>query len=383
MLIRIWRKLQEIHTSKLSKNIQEANYLNCVTAKRNFYQTSLYPKYNRILSIRCRIQILNIFRSWLLKLADKGERIQSLHDRIVKEIEERNEIDQAAKLFSELNIVEKGVKAVTNMEWNGGKVDSNRIVIAADTLDSDDDDDEDATIDPLKIIAQCRETKLVKIEKPIESLITDADLMDIKSMKAENETMNGESSTRNDTKIDTENNLNTTSGCVDLDPHAVYIMKKDESVTEKSKSKKKFLPFKTTKSDVHNVEREKNRKYGPHWEVTAATPAHLRNNAVQMLSLHESIEIERQHKEKLREQIEKQAEQRLESRKKIIAENISFLPSGSSMLDPNAFFQSYRQREEKYNEVEDSEDEVYSENSDDGEEPESHAIGASVVLCDR
>lgn len=265
------------------------------------------------------------------------------------------------------------------MEWNGGKMHGDQIVVAADTLDSDDD--EDVNIDPLKIIAQSRETKLVKIEKPIESLITEADLEDIKSIKAEKETINGESSTSNDSKSEFENNMNTTSGSVDLDPHAVYIMKKDESFTEKSKSKKKFLPFKTTKSDVHNVEREKNRKYGKHWEITAATPPHLRNNQVQMLSLHESIEVERQHKEKLRKEIEKQAEERLAARTKIIAENISLLPPGSSKVDPNAFFQSYRQREEKFNELEESEDEVYSENSDDGEEPESR--GVSVVVCDR
>lgn len=281
-------------------------------------------------------------------------------------------------MFSELNIVEKGLKAVTNMEWNSGKVNGDQILVAADTLDSDDD--EDANIDPLKIIAQSRETKLVEIEKPIESLITEADLEDIKSMKAEKETMNGES-TSNDAKSEHENNLNTTSGSVDLDPHAVYIMKKDESFTEKSKSQKKFLPFKTTKSDVHNIEREKNRKHGPHWEVTAATPPNLRNNPVQMLSLHESIEMERQHKEKLREHIEKQAEERLEARKKIIAENILLLPPGSSSLDPNAFFQSYREREEKHNELDESEGDVYSENSYDGEEPEPH--GGSVVVCDR
>lgn len=266
------------------------------------------------------------------------------------------------------------------MEWNGGKVDGDQIVVAADTLDSDDD--ADANIEPLKIIAQSRETKLVKIEKPIESLITEADLEDIESMRATNDTMNGESSTNNDTKNEPENNFNTTSGSVDFDPHAVYIMKMDESFIVKSKSIKKFLPFKTTKSDVHNVERERNRKYGPHWEVTAATPPNLRNNPVQMLSLHESIEMERQHKEKVREHIEKQAEERLEMRRKIIADNILLLPPGSSSLDPNAFFQTYRQREDKYNEfeLEESEDDVYSENNYEGDEPESH--GVSVVVCD-
>lgn len=272
-------------------------------------------------------------------------------------------MDQAAELFSELNIVEKGVKAVTQMEWNNGKMNGDQVVVAADTLDSDDDEDEHP--DPLKIIAQSRQTKLVKIVKPEKTLITEADLAEINAMTAKN--------------VET-NNSNSIPHPVELEPHALLIINKDEE-HNKGKTVKKFLPFKTTTSDVHSVEHEKERKHGKYWEVTAATPPTLRNSAAKPLSMHESIELERQHQEKLREQMEKQAEERLAARKKIISENISLLPAGSSLADPNSFFQSYRQREDKFNEDDEDDDNgEFSDNSDDGEEPEKGGI--VVNLCD-
>lgn len=316
----------------------------------------------------------------LLKLPDKGERIQKLHDSIVNEINSRNEIDRAAALFSELNIVEKGVKAVTQMEWNGGKLKGDQVLVAAETLDSDDD--ENGEFDPLKIIAQSRETKLVKVTKPPKSLITEADLQDIKSIEEankNNKSKNCEKSTSITTESD-ETDANKTSDSIELEPHAYNVMKKDKAFDENAIIKEKFLPFRTTTSDAHSVVKEKQRKHGKYWEITAATPPSLRNNAAKLISLQESIDMERQHKEKLREQIEKQAGERLETRKKIIADNISLLPSGSTLLDPNAFFQSYQQRESHFDENDDSNEDALSEDSYDGEEPDSQGI--SVVIND-
>lgn len=319
---------------------------------------------------------MTFLRSRLVKLPDKGERIQKLYEKIVQEIMARNEIDQAAALFSELNIVEKGVKTVTHMEWNGGKVHADQILVAAETSDIDDDD-ENAEFDPLKIIAQSRETKLVKVTKPSKTLITEADLEDIKSLNDENEknkSLSGDSSANTSTK---SNESGSHSG-IELEPHAINMIKKDVAFDKDAKIKKKFLPFRTTKTNVHSIEKEKQRKHGEHWEVTAATPPNLRNNAVKLISLQESIEMERQHQEKLREQMEKQAEERLKTRQQIISENISLLPPGSTTLDPNSFFQSYRQRETNFDENADSDDEPFSDNSDDGEEPDSHGI--SIVI---
>lgn len=317
-----------------------------------------------------------------MKLPDKGDRIQKLYENIVAELNARDDIDQAATLFSELNIVEKGVKVVTQMEWNGGKVKGDQVLVAAETLDSDDDENE---VDPLKVIAQNRNIKLVKVTKPPKSLITEADLQDIKAIEAENKIKKSQNvistNTSSETASDETDDVNKTSDLIELEPHAINMMKKDKAFDKNVKVKEKFLPFRTTKSDVHSVNKEKQRKPGKHWEITAATPPILRNNSAKLISLQESIDMERQHKEKLREQMEKQAVERLATRKKIIAANISLLPIGSTLLDPNAFFQSYRQRETQFEENDETDGDLYSENSDDdGEEPDSHGI--SVVIND-
>lgn len=288
----------------------------------------------------------------------------------MKEIEARNVIEQAAALFSELNIVEKGIETVTRMEWHGGKVNEGEMLVAADTLDSDDD--EKIEIDPLKMIAQgCSKVKLVKVAKPEKTLITEADLEDIESMT------NGGSSRNSEAKFDANTTTTTDSdSAIELEPHAINMCKFDQAFDKDAKIKKKFLPFRTTKSDVHSVEHEKQHVKGKHWEVTAATPPILRNNPSKLIPMQESIENERLQKEKLREQIEKHAEGRLAARRKIVAENIALLPPGSELVDPNAFFQSYRQRDENC----ESENESFSDNSDDGEEQDTY--GVTVVLND-
>lgn len=314
----------------------------------------------------------------MVKLPDKGERIQKLYEKIVQEINARNEVDQAAALFSELNIVEKGVKAVTHMEWTGRNVSGDQILVAADTLDSDDDDDDE--VDLLKIIAQSRNAKLVKVVKPPKSLITEADIREINSIESHNEAdqlKNGQClATSASTALD-ETDANKSSDSIELEPHAINMIKKDKAFDKNAIIKQKFLPFRTTKSDVHSVESEKQRKPCKNWELTAATPPVIRNNAAKLLSLQESIETEKQHKQKLHDEMEKHAEERLASRQKIIADNISLLPPGSALNDPNSFFQSYRQRETQFDEN-DSEDEPFSDNSDNGEESDMHGI--SIVI---
>lgn len=313
-------------------------------------------------------------------LPDKGERIQKLYDTLLREINARNVVDQAAALFSELNIVEKGVQAVTQMEWNGGKMNGNQIVVAADTLESDEEDD----IDPLKIIAQSRNTvKLVKVAKPPQSLITETDLQEIKSIQSENKSKNDENSSANTSThtASDETDTNKSNSSIELEPHALYMIQKDKAFDKDAQIKQKFLPYRTTKSDVHDIDKEKQRKHGKNWEITAATPPNLRNSAVQMIPLHESIQVEKQHKEKLREQMEKQAEERLATRKKIVADNISLLPPGSELLNANVFFQSYRQREDDFDENQHSEDEHFSDCSDDGEEPDTGGVSVFVPEC--
>lgn len=161
---------------------------------------------------------------------------------------------------------------MTAIEWSSGK--STQPPTVESVLDSDDDDD----ADPLKVLAQHREVKVVKVIKAEESLITPADLKEIASFAKETD----------DTVAGNQ---------IELEPHAIYMCGMDAmnmNNNNYTKGKHKFMPHKTTKGNVHDVDKEKARKKGPHWENTAATPPILRNNELSVLTLQESIEIQRQ-----------------------------------------------------------------------------------------
>jgi len=88
------------------------------------------------------------FRKFISRLPDKGEKIISFHDKILKEIEHRNEIEETASILSRLNIASEGKVAMSKLEWTGKydeKDDENTKIVE---LDSDDEED------PLKILAQ-------------------------------------------------------------------------------------------------------------------------------------------------------------------------------------------------------------------------------------
>lgn len=268
--------------------------------------------------------------------------------RVEEEINSRDNINKAAEMFSDLNVVEKGLKKMTEMEWTGGKTST------TETIVNSDNDDDEQNVDPLKIIAQNRNiVKMVQVIKPEPSLITPADIEDIKSFEKEKENENGNES------------ISSTNSII-LEPHALYICTMDKSA-EKNK-KEKFLPHKTTTSNVHSIEKEKSRIEPANFENTAATPPKLRNNATKLLSLQDAFEIEQKQKAELKQMLEKQAVERLEARKKLVADNLSLLPPGSSMLDPNEFFGNYR-TSNGYDS-----DSSYSENSYNGEDPETGGI---------
>lgn len=181
------------------------------------------------------------------------------YNKILKEIETRNEIEQAAKMFSEFNIASTGQKRLENLEWTGKTEASEHV--EEEILDSDDDED------PIKILAQSRVKKVIKV--PVErKLITESDLEDIKSFS------------------------------VPLEPYAVQMIEKNEVDT--LPKTEKFKPYKTTKTDVHNPAIEMNRKVAKNWEVTAATPPLLKHPGVKMLSLHDSVQIQIKYAESLR-----------------------------------------------------------------------------------
>lgn len=88
-------------------------------------------------------------RNFISKLPDKGERIASFLDKILKALAHKNEIEAAANLLSRLNIASEGKKAMSELEWTGrynGTNDRNANKLVE--LDSDDEED------PLQILAQ-------------------------------------------------------------------------------------------------------------------------------------------------------------------------------------------------------------------------------------
>ena len=86
-------------------------------------------------------------RSFISKLRDKGKKIKDFREKIVREIERRNEVEEAARLLSKLNIAKDGKSAMNQLEWTG-KYSENDMGEKIVELDSDDEED------PIKILAQ-------------------------------------------------------------------------------------------------------------------------------------------------------------------------------------------------------------------------------------
>lgn len=285
----------------------------------------------------------------------------------MKELDHRNEVDSAAKLFSELNIASIGKKKLNNLEWSG-KLDSDKVY-----LDSDDDDEQE--VDPLKIVASSTEgqkERLVKVEKE-ETLITQEDLEEIKSFQV-SESVIEEVGLTDKSKLEKllKNNQveNDKSQSELLEPYGKFLCEKEFNSHPNAN---KYLPFKTTKSNVHDPEKEKHRKVGKHWEITAATPPPIQHNGVKMLSLQESIEIGSVQREIKKEAMTRHAEDRLamklerqrdmerdQDRKRDLSTDSKV--SNSSDAHANLVFQNYRDILE-----EDDSD----PNSEETEEPEN------------
>lgn len=171
---------------------------------------------------------------------------------------------------------------MNSMEWNG-KIQPVKEEVM---LDSDDDEDE---VDPLKILARSMNVKTVKILKPEKSLITEDDLQEIKSFVIER-----------DKEDEIKKIIGTNkyvSSATDLDAHAIYLCD-SEHLGKTGKSM--YKPYKTTITNVHDPEKEKVRRKHKYWEVTAATPPLIVHNGVKMLSLHDSILVQRDSKDSLK-----------------------------------------------------------------------------------
>ncbi|XP_053969859.1 uncharacterized protein LOC128871801 [Anastrepha ludens] len=336
----------------------------------------------------------------LKRLPDKGKRIQHFYDRVIAELDRRTNIDEAAQLFSELNIASRGQEVLNRLEWNGRLNSDNGEDPTEDVLDSDDE----AELDPLRVIAQrTMHERRTTVLPPEPKLITEADLAEIETFKIKsqvNDTELSESieikekSTAGDSSevIDaqiveinvgekllslkpklqhiTENSPSSKTSSVsgdircstpalqEVEQHVRYLVTKTE--LQVAPQREKFKPYKTTVSDVHNPVKERSRKKGKHWEVTAATPPLIQHCGTKMLTLIDSVDLQATYLAKMKELQEKQAEERLAARIVRLEQRNLKLPTEEE-LKTKAAFTAYRttavhiEGEQKFNE----DDEVY------------------------
>jgi DNA-directed RNA polymerase II subunit GRINL1A len=269
--------------------------------------------------------------------------LKDFNSRIEKELENRNTIDNAAKLFSDLNITSVGVEKINQLEWNG----NNTSQISENIMDSDDDVEDELAI--IVNSANNRKKHLI-VAEPEKSLITESDLQEIQSFQ-----QNDNSENANNNKASA---CSSTEPSTEMDGHALYLCGKEHMNT--ANDRQKFLPHKTTKSDIHNPEKEKLRKKSKYWENTAATPPLIKNSAAKLLTLCESIDVEQKRREELAIVQEEHAQERLKAKED---RSLAY----TKMI--NAATQSFTGYRETENDMEsddslDSDDQVLDEDED-------------------
>ncbi|KAJ0180731.1 hypothetical protein K1T71_004135 [Dendrolimus kikuchii] len=223
--------------------------------------------YIELLELRDRqIKLLNN-HSFISKLPDKGIKIQAFHDKIVANLRAKQEEEHTCRMLDNLKLTERSVQQI---EWTG-KIDKNQDKY----LDSDDDSEPE---DVMQILSQSTALeKTVKYVQAEKLLIAPDDLLSIGEI-----------------------------------PHVKYIVNKTENLTSKPKTTGNFKPFKTTKSDVHNPEKElqRNSKLRK-WEVTAATPPPIKHGPAKILTIEESLKLQKEHNMRIQEVEAEHAAQKL------------------------------------------------------------------------
>ncbi|XP_029040741.2 DNA-directed RNA polymerase II subunit GRINL1A [Osmia bicornis bicornis] len=250
---------------------EHQGYIDDMGKLKKFQLEEILERQNKILNNK----------AFILKLPDKGEKIKKFRDRLVEELKNKDDIENAANLLSGLNIASEGKMAMNKLEWTG-KYNETKNTEKIVQLDSDDEDD------PLKILAQptgsgVHKKKVIHLP-PEESLIKPEDLAEIESFKKES---------------------------TEPADHVSFIVNKVENHSEDKNKKIPFKPYKTTKSGVHEPEKEKQRKQNKYWEVTAATPPLIVHDAAKIIDLSESLRLQKEQSDKLQEIQAKHAAERL------------------------------------------------------------------------
>lgn len=210
------------------------------------------------------------------KLPDKGEKISKFRSLLAEELSRRDEFEKICDQFSGLNVGKSGI--LDEIEWTGKY---SQTAHDSPQLDSDDESDEERN--PLKILATQSGIGTYKkqymTEEPEERLIKPEDLKDI---------------------ADSVNSRIEESEPVE-DAYVKHLCNKFENPREKKRE-----PFRTnritqTKPDEQLVNIQRSKKpLGPHWEVTAATPPPPIHGDVKLISLQESLHLQKERAEKLK-----------------------------------------------------------------------------------
>lgn len=203
-----------------------------------------------------QLKLLNN-KGFIHKLPDKGAKIQTFVEKIETHLKLKQDAEETHRLFEKLNL-NVDHNSVQQVEWQG-KIQKNKETY----LDSDDDSDPE---DLIQILSQnTAQEKKVKVLQPEKLLVTPDDLIKI-----------GEN------------------------PHVKYIVNKTE-VPPNPKAPGQFKPYKTTKTDVHNPETEKHRRKQKHWENTAASPPLIINGPAITISIAESLKLQKEQNQHLKE----------------------------------------------------------------------------------
>lgn len=333
-----------------------------VKEKQGYIQDITKLNKTELLDLKERQELLLKNKARISKLPDKGARIEKFYKSILQQLESHENVELAAEMFSELNIASIGKSCMAKMEWNG-KYNAHQGA-TEDMVDSDDEFD-DQNVDPLKVLAQStHHEKRIIVAKPEPSLVTKQDLEDIEQMKQEQL----ESAAADLVEIDVKKSTikmnsfpkqkqpihqkNIGNGTL-LDKHSILLCRKESGM----EPKEKFLPHRTTKSNVHDPEKEKLRFIGhlQNWENTSATPPAIAHSPAKILSLEESIKLQEAKNILLQKVQEQYAEERLQRRQKIKAKVRSTITN--DVMPVLSQFTIYRDVWESGEESEENDDE--------------------------
>jgi hypothetical protein len=203
-------------------------------------------------------------------------KVSKFRSLLAEELSRRDEVEKICDQFSGLNVGNSGI--LEEIEWTGKY---SQTAHDSPLLDSDDESDEDRN--PLKILATQSGIGTYKkqyvTEEPEEKLIKPEDLKDIEY---------------------SVNNRIEASEAVE-DAYVKHFCDKFDKPREKKRE-----PFRThritkTKPDEHSVNIQQSKKpLGPHWEVTTATPSPPTHGAVKLISLQESLRLQKEQAQKLK-----------------------------------------------------------------------------------